>query len=105
MNTFSLGNHDVETLIKKIAKIESGLQKSNWEKLVRVKEQNELANIYIKMEGSRVVGLTVMAVEKKNEAVFVNIVGDIDMDSIGKLGGKFNIPQLDSINATETTQN
>ena len=69
------------------------------------RERNELTNIYIKMEGSRVVGLTVMAVEKKNEAVFVNIVGDIDIDSIGKLGGKFNIPKLDSINATETSQN
>ena len=33
-------------------------------------------------------------VEKGGEAVFVNIVGDIDLETISRLGGKFDIPGI-----------
>ena len=35
------------------------------------------------------------------ETVFVNIVGEINMNAIGKLGNKFNIPKLDSVKTEE----
>jgi len=99
VNTFSIDSLTAQVLKQKIIKIESSLQKEKWEKVVRVKERDELVNIYLKMDHERVIGLVVMAVEEGDEAVFVNIVGEIDMDSIGKLGRKFDIPQLDSLEA------
>ena len=39
-----------------------------------------------------------MAIDGSGEAVFVNIVGDINLETIGKLGAKFDIPALDQIN-------
>ena len=47
----------------------------------------------------KVVGMVVMVVEDRGEAVFVNIVGEIDFNSLGKLGATFNIPHLDEIPA------
>ena len=38
-----------------------------------------------------------MAVQEKQEAVFVNIVGEIDPAKLGKLSEKFNIPKLNSL--------
>jgi hypothetical protein len=35
--------------------------------------------------------------ESGGEAAFVNIVGTIDLATIGKLGRQFNIPQLDGM--------
>jgi hypothetical protein len=101
VNTFSIDSEISPELKQKIATIESSLLKQNWEKVVRVKERDELANVYLKMDNERVIGLVVMAVEEGDEAVFVNIVGEIDMDSIGKLGRKFDIPKLDSLGIKE----
>jgi hypothetical protein len=97
VNTFSIDSQSAQELKQKITKIESSLQNQKWEKVVRVKERDEIANVYLKMDNDRVIGLVVMAVEEGDEAVFVNIVGEIDMDSIGRLGRKFDIPKLDSI--------
>jgi hypothetical protein len=101
VNTFSVNSVISQELKQKIATVESSLQKQNWEKVVRVKERDEFTNVYLKMDNEQVIGLVVMAVEDGDEAVFVNIVGEIDMDSIGKLGRKFDIPRLDSLDVKE----
>ena len=104
VNTFSIDSVITEDLKQKVARIESELGNKKWEKIVRVKEQHELVNVYMKMDNDLVVGLVVMAVEEGNEAVFVNIVGEIDMESIGKLGSKFDIPKLDSLEIGEKSK-
>jgi hypothetical protein len=97
VNTFSLDHAIGEDLKQKILKIESELNKKKWEKVVRVKERDELANVYLKMQNDEIVGLVVMAIEQGQEAVFVNIVGEIDMDAIGRLGRKFDVPHLEDL--------
>jgi hypothetical protein len=42
-------------------------------------------------------GLVVLALDKPGEAAFVNIVGDINLETIGKLTNRFNIPALDKV--------
>ncbi len=96
VNTFSIDEGLARELQPKIARIESSLENKNWEKVVRVKDRGEVANVYIKLEGEDIVGLVVMTVEGDKEAVFVNIVGEIDMEAIGKLGRKFDIPSLEN---------
>jgi hypothetical protein len=38
-----------------------------------------------------------MAMDENREVTFINIVGEIDLALLGKLGAKFNIPNLDTI--------
>jgi len=96
VNTFSIDSDDASKLKSKISKIEKELEKQKWEKVVRVKEREELVNVYMKLDNKdQIVGLVVMAIEEDDEAVFVNIVGETDWEAIGKIGHKFDIDEFD----------
>ncbi|NVM03576.1 MAG: DUF4252 domain-containing protein [Candidatus Helarchaeota archaeon] len=82
---------EVKSIVNRISK---ELESKDWERMVRVKEKNEQVEIFTKFANDQLSGFVVMAVSKK-EAVFVNIIGNIDPAQLGKLGGKFNIPKLD----------
>ncbi len=85
-----------DSIKERIDRADKKMLNRQWERFVRVRQKGELTNIYMKLDGKKVVGLTILAVDKE-EMVFVNIVGTIDMSSIGKLGQKFSIPKLDTV--------
>jgi hypothetical protein len=66
-----------------------------WSQLVHVRkrEPREDVDVYLSMDGEKINGLAVIASEPR-EFTIVNIVGSIDIDKIGQLGGQFDIPQL-----------
>ncbi|MBC7186495.1 MAG: DUF4252 domain-containing protein [Calditrichaeota bacterium] len=102
VNTFGTDSVTALALQPQIAKIEQELAKKRWEKVVRAKDRRgETAHVYLKMEGEKILGLLVMAVEPGGEAAFVNIVGEIDMEAIGKLGKKLDIPALEGVKTSE----
>lgn len=85
----------VADVIKSISK---KLEGKKWERMVRVRKQNEKAEIFTQFgKNDELTGLVVLGYEDRDEAVFVNIVGRIDPEQLGKLSGKFNIPTLDSV--------
>jgi hypothetical protein len=97
VETFKVQEKETEKVKKIIQKVSKKLTKEKWSRIVRVKEKDELVEIYIKPDREKVAGLLVMSLDPDNEAAFVNIVGTIDMDQLGKLSRKFDIPQLDSL--------
>lgn len=67
------------------------LRDDGWDTVMRVRDYEERVDMYLKMHGEKIAGLVVMVVEPgEDETVFVNIVGDIDPEQIGRLGRKFN---------------
>jgi len=66
-----------------------------WSPLVQVhkRDPQEDVDVYLAMEGEKITGLAVIAMEAR-EFTIVNIVGSIDIDKIGALGGQFDIPEL-----------
>lgn len=84
---------EVESIINRISK---ELESKNWERMVRVKDNKDHVEIYNQFIGDKLSGLVVMAVSD-DDAVFVNIIGNIDPEQLGKLGDKFGIPQLGDI--------
>ena len=74
------------------------LEDNDWERIVLVRERDEKAFVYIKPSDNYdwIQGIVVLAMEE-DEAVFVNIVGDIKPESIHRLGDHFDIEELDSI--------
>jgi len=81
---------EVESAINRISK---ELESKNWERMVRVKDAKQRVEIYNQFIGDQLSGLVVMSVSN-DEAVFVNIIGNIDPAQLGKLGDKFGIPKL-----------
>jgi uncharacterized protein DUF4252 len=65
---------------------------------VRSKKDNEKVDVFFKMEGEQVVGLTIIAAEAK-ELTIVNLVGPIDPEKLSDLGGHFGIPKVESTKA------
>jgi hypothetical protein len=72
------------------------LEDRGWETVVRVREDEQRVNIFMMVEEDAIAGLVVMVLEPDDEegAVFVNIVGDINPEEIGRIGRQFNIDPL-----------
>lgn len=102
VRTYALDDQSPAGFEKAVAAISKHLQETGWETIVKVRERDESAHIAIKMDGENIVGMTVLAMDEKdpdNEVVFVNIVGTIDLTSIGRMGRHFDfdVDALDSL--------
>lgn len=98
VNTFEVTKENADGLMNRASKIDKELMSNKWDRIVKTKSRGEVANVYLKTQGDdEFVGLTVVTVDKDGEAAFINIVGTINMDALGKLGQKFDIPGLDDI--------
>jgi hypothetical protein len=97
--SFDANANNSEQLMNKIDKIDNSLINKNWDRIVKVRSPKENTNVYIKTTSDQktIVGLVVTSLEKDGESAFINIVGNIDMDALGRLGDKFDIPSLENI--------
>jgi len=64
----------------------------SWKRLVMVKERGENTEIHADMRGETVIGLLVIAAERR-QLTIVNLVGPIDVDKLANLEGHFGIPR------------
>ncbi len=67
-----------------------------WSCLVKVRDKKtgENADVCLRQEGGKVLGLAVIANEPKKLTV-VNILGEIDLEQLSSLAGQFGIPRMD----------
>ena len=61
-----------------------------WESVVTVNSEDEQVRIFMKIDGDVVRGITVMAVEP-TEAVFVNVIGDLNPEELEKVMDNFDV--------------
>ena len=98
VNVFNVNDKNVNGIRERIDEADKKLVDQKWDRIVRTKGGDEAVNVYIKTSGKdNILGLVVTTLDKHDQAVFVNIVGTIDLKKIGKLGAKFDIPSLDKI--------
>jgi hypothetical protein len=95
--SFDVTPEDMISLAHRIQAADDKMIKAKWDRFVKIRKGNEVTNVYMKMNDSQIVGLAILSVDQ-NQASFVNIIGQIDMRSMSKLGEKFNIPKMDSMN-------
>ena len=105
-NVYEITDDNKDLLKKMINEADSKLTNSNWKRIVKTRSEDEMANVYIKLNNDKkIVGLAVTNFEKGGEAAFVNIVGSIDLATIGKLGEKFGIPHLEGVKHDDDKKN
>jgi len=100
VEVYDAENRKPESYITQLAATAKGLEKKGWETIVRVNDKGDQVYIAVKTDqpnGSKVVGLVVLAAEEDDEIVLVNIMGNINMDEIWRVGREFNIDHLDSV--------
>ena len=106
VNSFELDAANEQEVKDEISSIDKSLMSKNWQRIIKVKEHGEYTNVYVlpSSDYENFLGLCVTSIDangKKNknkpEATFVNIVGNINMSQLGKLGDKFNIRALENM--------
>jgi len=73
-----------------VKEVSASLSKKGWESVVTVNSNEEQVRIFMKINEDQVEGLTVMALEE-DEAVFVNIIGDLNPAELGRVMENFDI--------------
>ena len=75
------------------ADLARSLKAQGWEGVVRVRKAGEEnVDIFLRTNGDRVSGLMLMVVSPEDgESVFINIVGEVDPEQIGRIGRRFNV--------------
>lgn len=103
VNSFGISDKNEERVMGKMKSLDKELTGNNWNRIVKTREHGANTNVYIKTNGGNgVVGLVVTNLNPrgrspKGVASFINIVGNINMETISKLSENFNIPSLDGV--------
>ena len=98
VHSFEISKENTEKLSNKVKEIDKTLLNEGWDRIVRTKSKEETVNVYILTNNEeKIEGLVVASFEKDGDATFVNIVGDINLETIGELSNKFDIPSIGGI--------
>jgi hypothetical protein len=79
-----------EGAVDLVKDISGKLGESGWESVVTVNSADEQVRVFMKINGETVDGITVMAVEE-SEAVFVNVIGNINPAELERVMKNFDI--------------
>lgn len=103
VQSFSIKPSQLSAVEEKTQEISKKVESQGWTAAVRVRNtrENEQTYVYMKLKDKLIQGLMVMNVDPndKEQVSFVNIVGEIDPEQLGRLQRKFNIDGLDSLKA------
>ncbi len=97
VNVVSLDDSNRKDTVAQIDSIRHKLETQGWTQMVTVREQDggDNVDVHVKQRGDDIIeGLVVTVIDKKGEAVFVNIVGSINADQIAKVAENLNIEPL-----------
>lgn len=81
---------DTTAAATRMENVSDKLANLEWEQIVRVREPDDRVNIYVKHSDDRIHGLMIMAVNDE-EAVFVNVLGDIDPAHINQVVSSIDV--------------
>lgn len=99
VHTFGISEENYAELADIVKKVDKKLMNDGWDRIVKTRSKDEVVSVFILTSNEENIdGLVVTTVEKGSEAVFVNIVGDIDLETIGELSDKFDIPSIGDLN-------
>lgn len=97
VNVVGLDDKNRAGTIEQINTIRRKLASQGWTQIVTVREKEDGDNVdvHVKQNADESIdGIVVTVIDKKGEAVFVNIVGNITADQLGVIAEKFDIDPL-----------
>lgn len=95
IKVFEIADGQYDTAREQVSAIARRLKSNDWLPTVKINAEDTTVQMYMKMNGESVTGMTVMILEEDSEAVFINIVGNIDPDQLGRVADKFGVDLSD----------
>lgn len=96
VSVYSTEEVGAEAALNQVAEVKKWLTNSDWEAIVQVNEDDEQVQIFMNLDGDKMNGLTLMAVDSE-EAVFINVIGQLDPSELASVMGKFDIDLDDAM--------
>ena len=98
VNVIAVDDQNRSDIESRIATVRKDLEGKGWERIVSVQEKAQDVGVYLKTQNKDTVqGLVVVVKDGNNQAVFVNVVGDIKPEQLSMLGEKLHIDPLKNI--------
>lgn len=99
VQTFVMESDKADAVEKTVSDVAEKLGSQGWNPMVKVHDRRDGSQtyVYMKLVNGKSQGLVVMNIDPRDEASFVNIVGEIDPEQIGRLSHTMHINQLDSL--------
>lgn len=91
VNVFEVAPENLEQARARADAVSRELEARHWEPAVVVKAKDKAIRMYLKMVQDRVAGMAIMIIGPDSEAVFMNIVGEIDPAQLGRVASKFGV--------------
>lgn len=91
VHVFELDNGDTKAARERVEELSRRLVQDNWQRTVKVNDKDSPVNMFVRTDGNNIAGLAVMVVSGDSEAVFINIVGNVDPVALGRLASKFGV--------------
>ncbi len=89
INIYDTGGNTGPAL-EQMGQARAALQASDWQPFVQVREQGEDVQMFTKIAGDKMQGMAIMVVNAE-EAVFLNILGEIDPAHVGRVVEQLNV--------------
>lgn len=89
INVFEM-NGMVDGAVDLVKSVASNLSSRGWESVVTVNSLEEQVRVFMMINNNQVEGITVMALED-DEAVFVNVIGNINPEELSRVMDNFDI--------------
>lgn len=97
VHVYEVNEKNREQFAKSVSSIAKNLTNKNWEQLVTVKDGDENVAVFANMPSDEAIAGIVVSVSSGDEAVFINVVGNVAIEALADLGKQLNIPELDKI--------
>ena len=95
VRVFDLDRLNLDTVKSYKDRVSRLLIEGGWDTVIAVRKRNEDVNMYVRLIDEEIAGMVVMSINHfDDETAFLNIVGDIDPEQIGRIGRKFGVSRV-----------
>jgi len=94
VKSFSIDSDD-GSVKRNVEKIMKKLDDDDWTRIIFIKDGDETVSVSTMNDDGDILGLTVVVFEPGDSAVFVNVVGEIDLGKILSFAGHMDFDDLD----------
>lgn len=92
---YEVGDHNFQRVSDRAALVGKELELMGWSAVVKVRDRREHVQMFSRIVDEKVAGMVVMAVENgEEETVFINLVGEIDPEQIGRIGRLYRLGNI-----------
>ena len=81
---------NLEPALERMNEAKGTLEAADWQPFVQVQEANEQVQMFTRVSDDKMEGMAIMVVNQE-EAIFMNILGNIDPTQVGRVMKQVNV--------------